>query len=93
MSYPLGIHVNPHFTLQLYGLHFPTYPQVTLTLHHLFQICDRILNQGYTVVRDPQGSIGPYAYKGGQWFGYDDISMIRYKVRRLSAPVVIFICG
>ncbi|KAF2365514.1 Glycoside hydrolase family 18 catalytic domain [Trinorchestia longiramus] len=44
-----------------------------------YEICDRILNRGYTVVRDPQGTIGPYAYKGGQWFGFDDIAMIRYK--------------
>ncbi|KAA0201537.1 hypothetical protein HAZT_HAZT005430 [Hyalella azteca] len=46
-----------------------------------YEICDRIMNRGYTVVRDPQSTIGPYAYKGGQWFGFDDISMIRYKSR------------
>ena len=44
------------------------------------QICDRIKNHGWTVVKDPEGRMGPYAYKGNQWVGYDDIDMIRYKV-------------
>ena len=45
------------------------------------QICHSILHKGYTVVKDPAGAIGPYAYKGNQWVGYDDVAMIRYKVR------------
>nr|QCI31492.1 chitinase [Grandidierella japonica] len=44
-----------------------------------YEICKKIQDGGYTVVRDPDGAIGPYAYKGSQWFGYDDIAMIRYK--------------
>jgi len=44
-----------------------------------YEICDKIRNQGYTVVNDPTGSMGPYAVKGRQWVGYDDIAMIRYK--------------
>nr|XP_027218101.1 probable chitinase 10 isoform X3 [Penaeus vannamei] len=44
-----------------------------------YEICDRVLNRGFTVVKDPEGRMGPYAYNGNQWFGYDDIAMIRYK--------------
>lgn len=28
-----------------------------------YEICDRILNKGWTVVQDPEGRMGPYAYK------------------------------
>ncbi|XP_068222684.1 probable chitinase 10 isoform X2 [Palaemon carinicauda] len=44
-----------------------------------YEICDKVLNGGFTVVKDPEGRMGPYAYSGKQWFGYDDIAMIRYK--------------
>nr|BAA14014.1 Pjchi-2 [Penaeus japonicus] len=44
-----------------------------------YGVCDRVLNRGYTVVKDPEGRMGPYAYSGNQWVGYDDIAMIRYK--------------
>lgn len=36
---------------------------------------------GWTVVKDPTGSMGPYAYKGDQWVGYDDPAIIKLKVR------------
>ncbi len=29
--------------------------------------------------QDPEGAIGPYAYKGNQWTSFDDVSMIRKK--------------
>ena len=45
-----------------------------------YEICDNIKNKGYSVVKDPTGSIGPYAYKGRQWVGFDDKDMIRRKV-------------
>lgn len=38
-----------------------------------------LVNQGWTVVRDPQGNMGPYAYSGSQWVGYDDSSMAAVK--------------
>jgi len=44
-----------------------------------YEICHKIRNEGYTVVNDPSSSMGPYAYKGNQWVGYDDIAMIRHK--------------
>ena len=35
---------------------------------------------GWTVVKDPTGAMGPYAYKGDQWVGYDDPDIIALKV-------------
>ena len=31
-------------------------------------------------MKDPSGSMGPYAYKGDQWVGYDDTEIIAKKV-------------
>ena len=55
------------------------------------QICHAVKSQGYVPVRDPEGRIGPYAYKGNQWVSYDDVSDIRRKVRALQ--VVSFCSG
>lgn len=44
------------------------------------QICYKIKSSQWTVVRDPLGTMGPYAYKGNQWVGFDDVETIRYKV-------------
>nr|CAI5856018.1 unnamed protein product [Callosobruchus analis] len=44
-----------------------------------YEICDRVLKNGWRVVRDRQGRIGPYAYKGDQWVSFDDAGMIRHK--------------
>lgn len=52
-----------------------------------YEICNSIKNRGYNVVTDPEGRIGPYAYKERQWVGYDDKKMIKYKseyVRKLG---------
>merc|ERR1719410_44145 len=38
-----------------------------------------VKNKGYEVVKDPEGRMGPYAFKGRQWVGYDDVAMIKYK--------------
>ena len=46
-----------------------------------YEICDYVLNQGWTVVTDPKGTMGPYAYKGKQWVSFDDTKMIRFKSR------------
>ena len=47
----------------------------------MLQICDNVQTKGYTVVKDPEGRMGPYAYRGNQWVGFDDTEMIRKKVR------------
>merc|ERR1712051_256211 len=44
-----------------------------------YEICDKIKNQGWNVVKDEEGRLGPYAHKGRQWVGYDDVAMIKYK--------------
>ena len=49
-----------------------------------YEICDLVLNQGWTVVNDPSGSMGPYAYKGAQWVAFDDAKMIRFKSRYIK---------
>jgi chitinase len=46
-----------------------------------YEICDRINRGGWTVVRDPEGRIGPYAYNDRQWVSYDDVEDIRRKTQ------------
>lgn len=46
-----------------------------------YEICDMVRNKNFAVVQDEAEPkrIGPYAVKGNQWVGYDDVAMIRYK--------------
>uniref|UniRef100_A0A182LZU2 Chitinase n=1 Tax=Anopheles culicifacies TaxID=139723 RepID=A0A182LZU2_9DIPT len=44
-----------------------------------YEICDKVNRRGWSVQRDPQGRIGPYAYSGNQWVSYDDVDEIRRK--------------
>lgn len=44
-----------------------------------YEICDRINKGGWTVERDEEGRIGPYAHRGSQWVSYDDVAEIRRK--------------
>lgn len=46
-----------------------------------YEICDRIFNHGWTVVQDPEGRMGPYAYKGNQWVSFDDQETLRRKTQ------------
>lgn len=46
-----------------------------------YEICDRIQNHDWTVVEDPQGRMGPYAYKGNQWVSFDDQETLRRKTQ------------
>ena len=46
-----------------------------------YEICHKIKNEGYQVVEDPEHRMGPYAFKGRQWVGFDDQDMIRRKVK------------
>nr|XP_031849252.1 probable chitinase 10 [Nomia melanderi] len=46
-----------------------------------YEICDRVRNRGWAVVQDAEHRMGPYAYKGSQWVGFDDAEMIRRKAQ------------
>lgn len=43
------------------------------------QICYKIKQGGWTVVQDPEGAMGPYAYSGNQWTSFDDVKVTRKK--------------
>ena len=40
--------------------------------------------QDWTVVRDPQKRMGPYAYKNSEWVSFDDIDTIGQKIQILK---------
>merc|ERR1712204_110797 len=44
-----------------------------------YEICDKIKNQGWTIVEDEEGRLGPYAHQDRNWVAYDDVAMIKYK--------------
>ena len=44
-----------------------------------YEICHNLKQGGWNVVNDEEGRMGPYAHKGRQWVGYDDVAMIKYK--------------
>lgn len=46
-----------------------------------YEICQKVNTGGWTVVRDTDGRIGPYAYSGSQWVSYDDVADIRRKAQ------------
>ncbi|XP_076042458.1 putative chitinase 10 isoform X2 [Oratosquilla oratoria] len=43
-----------------------------------YEICEAVRN-GWTVVKDPEERMGPYAYSGNQWVSYDDAHMLEMK--------------
>ena len=45
------------------------------------EICVNVASNGWTKVTDSTGSHGPYAYKGNQWVGYDDIDTVAKKAQ------------
>lgn len=50
-----------------------------------YEICQRIKDDGWTVVNDDPGVRGPYAFKGDQWVGFDDPGMVRRKAEFVKA--------
>lgn len=46
-----------------------------------YEICDRIQGGGWTVKNPNPELIGPYAFKGNQWVGYDDEEIARAKAK------------
>lgn len=73
---------------QNYGLNAPSYGPGEAGKYtraggflSYYEICDRTNRDGWSVVRDPQNRIGPYAHKGNQWVSYDDVENIRTKAK------------
>ena len=45
------------------------------------EICQYVKNEGWTKISDPTNKMGPYAYKGNQWVGYDDPAIASVKAQ------------
>ena len=45
------------------------------------EICVNIASNGWIKVSDGSNNMGPYAYKGNQWVGYDDPEMASVKAQ------------
>ena len=43
------------------------------------KICAYVNQEGYKLVYDNEKRMGPYAYKGNQWVGFDDVETIKQK--------------
>jgi hypothetical protein len=52
-----------------------------LSLSFSLQICESLQSDGWKVEHPNRNAMGPYAYKGNQWVGYDDIDIVKIKVR------------
>ncbi|XP_017086419.2 probable chitinase 10 [Drosophila eugracilis] len=50
-----------------------------------YEICEMVGNSEWSVIRDDEGRIGPYAYSGNQWISYDDVADIRRKAKLISS--------
>lgn len=46
-----------------------------------YEVCLLVQDGGWTVVTDPTGAMGPYAFKDSTWMAWDDVEMIQEKVR------------
>lgn len=46
-----------------------------------YEICDNIRSKSWRSERDPLGKSGPYAYKGDQWVGYENVDSVIMKAR------------
>ncbi|XP_039482039.1 probable chitinase 10 isoform X2 [Drosophila santomea] len=46
-----------------------------------YEICEKVGNGDWEVVRDKEGIFGSYAYSGNQWISYDDVTTIRRKAQ------------
>lgn len=44
-----------------------------------YEICENIKTNGWKVIQPNPKAMGPYAYKGNQWVGYDDENIVKRK--------------
>lgn len=40
-----------------------------------YEICQKVLDEGWNLVTQYPGYMGPYAHKGNQWVGFDDVDI------------------
>lgn len=40
-----------------------------------YEICQKVLEEGWDLVTQYPGIMGPYAHKGDQWVGFDDVDI------------------
>lgn len=76
---------------KVHGLNAPTYGggeagEATRARGFLsyYEICERTLKKGWTIVQDRERRIGPYAYKGDQWVSFDDAQQIKLKAELIK---------
>ncbi|EDV54306.2 uncharacterized protein Dere_GG21384 [Drosophila erecta] len=50
-----------------------------------YEICEKVGNGDWEVVRDEEGIFGTYAYSGNQWISYDDVRTIRRKAQFIKS--------
>ncbi|XP_023944029.2 probable chitinase 10 [Bicyclus anynana] len=50
-----------------------------------YEICERIKDRRWTVIKDPNQRMGPFAYKGNQWVSFDDINIIKKKANFIKS--------
>ncbi|XP_014244000.1 uncharacterized protein LOC106663599 isoform X2 [Cimex lectularius] len=48
-----------------------------------YEICANVKN-GWTVKQPKESAMGPYAYKGNQWVGYDDEAIVKKKAQYVN---------
>ncbi|XP_043252760.1 probable chitinase 10 [Colletes gigas] len=49
-----------------------------------YEICERTLKKGWTVVQDKDRRIGPYAFRGDQWVSFDDSKQMKLKAELIK---------
>nr|CAD7197331.1 unnamed protein product [Timema douglasi] len=49
-----------------------------------YEICEFLQSDEWKVEKPNPNAMGPYAYKGNQWVGYDDEDIVRLKARYVS---------
>uniref|UniRef100_T1JB05 chitinase n=1 Tax=Strigamia maritima TaxID=126957 RepID=T1JB05_STRMM len=50
-----------------------------------YEICEKLRTGSWTVVKDPLGRIGPYAFRGNQWVSFDDVETIKRKAEFIKS--------
>ncbi|XP_008184295.1 probable chitinase 10 isoform X2 [Acyrthosiphon pisum] len=50
-----------------------------------YEICRKLASEQWTIVQDPQHRMGPYAYKGNQWVGFDDVKTVAQKAEYVKS--------